>query len=451
MTSSLYSLPKLKSPKAAAPAMDNLTRQLQSIEADIQAGRLSDAASMLNLIGKAYPRDARIYVSGWLLANKTDNVAAALQAAERAVALAPNSATAHYCLADSRRRSGDIAAARTSIETALMLTPENLAYRELAVNLANLQADHGVSERHLRAAFTQNPKIPGIKTMIGNALRHQSKLDEAQKWLTEAVAQNVDDADAHNGLAMVAYQRDDMEAARAHLAEALRLQPGNQGYIYMNAVFSGQTPEQPPEDMTRGLFDRYASRFDSHLVGALKYRVPQTFAATILRQFPDRKLNVLDLGCGTGLLGAALGPIEGYFVGVDFSLPMLEEAKKHHVYSRLHNVNLLDALDATDANEYEVIVAADVFIYLGALDAAIRDSFKVLKAGGWLHFSLETTDEDGPDFEVRKSMRYAHNPAYVRRLLDAAGFVSQSFEETDLRTEQDVPIRGMLVSAQKPA
>lgn len=431
--------------------MDNLTRQLQAIEADINAGRLADAANMLNIVGRAYPRDARIYVAGWLLATKADNAAASLQAAERAVALAPTSATAQYCLADAQRRNGDITSARASVETALLLTPQNLTYRELAVNLANTQADHAAAERHLRVAFAQSPNIPGIKTMIGNSLRHQSNLDEAEKWLTEAVERNGDDAEAHNGLAMVAYQRDDMTAAKAHLAQALRLQPDNASYAYMDAVFSGKTPEQPPEDMTRGLFDRYATRFDSHLVGALKYRVPQTFAATILRQFPDRKLNVLDLGCGTGLLGAALGPIDGFFVGVDFSRPMLEEATKHGVYSRLHNVNLLDALSATDANEYEVIVAADVFIYMGALDAAINGSFKVLRPGGWLYFSLEVAPEDGENFEVRKSMRYAHNPAYVRRLLDSAGFVSQSFEDTDLRTEQEMPIRGLLVSAQKPA
>lgn len=451
MTSSPYSLPPVKTRKAAAADVDNITRQLQAIEADIAAGRLTDAANMLNVLGQAYPRDARVYVSGWLLATKADNTAAALQAAQRAVALAPGSATAHYCLADSQRRSGDITAARTSVETALMLMPSNLAYRELAVDLANNQADYAVAERHLLAAFAQNPNIPGIKTMIGNALRLQSRLDEAEKWLAEGVARNADDAEAHNGLAMVAYQRDDLTTARQHLSVALRLQPDNQGYQHMDAVLSGKTPEQPPEEMTRTLFDRYASRFDSHLVTALKYRVPQILAARILELYPDRKLNVLDLGCGTGLLGAALGLIEGFFVGVDLSLPMLEEAKKHNVYARLHHVNLLDALAATDAAEYEVIVAADVFVYMGALDAAISGAFKVLRPGGWLFFSVEAAPDSGPDFTVEKSMRYSHKPQYLKDLLARNGFVSVSTEDLDLRMEQDVAIPGLIVAAQKPA
>lgn len=451
MNSSPYSLPPVKPKKAAAADVDTITRQLQAIEADIAAGRLADAANMLNVLGQAYPRDARIYVSGWLLATKADNTSAALQAAERAVALAPNSATAHYCLADSQRRSGDVTAARTSVETALMLMPSNLTYRELAVDLANNQADYAVAERHLRAAFAQNPNIPGIKTMIGNALRLQSNLDEAEKWLTEALARNADDAEAHNGLAMVAYQRDDLATARTHLAEALRLQPGNAGYRHLDAVLSGRPPEQPPEEMTRTLFDRYASRFDSHLVTALKYRVPQILAARILELYPDRKLNILDLGCGTGLLGAALGLIEGFFVGVDLSLPMLEEAKKHSVYARLHHVNLLDALAATDAAEYEVIVAADVFVYMGALDAAISGAFKVLRPGGWLFFSVEAAPEDGPDFTVEKSMRYSHKPQYLKDLLVRNGFTSISTQDLDLRMEQEVAIPGLIVAAQKPA
>ena len=130
---------------------------------------------------------------------------------------------------------------------------------------------------------------------------------------------------------------------------------------------------------------------------------------------------------------------------------MLEEAAKHKVYSRFHHVNLLEALEATDANEYEVIVAGDVFIYVGALDAAIANSFKVLRPGGWMFFSCEDTPDDGPDFVVRKSMRYAQSRKYVKRLLEASGFAAPLIETLELRKELDVAITGFLVSVQKPA
>lgn len=448
MAGSKFSLPPIKRPGSDAEAR---TRQLAAVESDVQAGRLPEAAALLNELAEADPNDVRVYVAGWMLASKAGNTAGALQAAQRAVALAPMSALAHFCLSEALQGQGDIAAARASVNQALMLEPANLRYRGLAVNLANSQADHAAAETHLRTAFAQKKDIPGIKTMIGNALRYQSKFDEAATWLSEAIAINPDDVDALHGLAMVAYLRDDLVTAQRHLSAALKHRPADPGYLYMDAIFRGETPEQPPEAMTRGLFDRYANRFDTHLVGALKYRVPQKIAAAILALFPDRKLNILDLGCGTGLLGASLGRIDGYFVGVDLSKPMLDEAAKHNVYARFHQVNLLDALEATDANEYEVIVAADVFIYLGALDSAIANAFKVLRPGGWMFFSCEDTPDDGPDFVVRKSMRYAQSQKYVKRLLETTGFTQPSIEEMDLRMEQEQAITGFLVSVQKPA
>ncbi|MBC7710042.1 MAG: methyltransferase [Rhizobacter sp.] len=449
MADSRYTLPKAS--KRGAAEAEALNRQLLAVEADIEAGRLSEAAATLNQLVVAHPKDGRLYVAGWLLANKAGNVEAAYQSARHAVALAPTSGTALYCLSDAEHKRGNIDAARKSVEQALLYTPTNLLVLQHAINLANAQSDHAVSERYLRTAFAQNSEIPHIKTMIGNSLRYQSRHDESELWLNEAITLDADDADAHHGLAMIAYLRDQHAKAAEHLAHALRVRPDDDGFLYMNAIFSGETPALQPEGMARGLFDRYAKSFDTHLVGALKYRVPHLIAKMIVERFPERNLNVLDLGCGTGLLGAELGSINGYFVGVDLSLPMLEEAKKRSVYSRLHHVNLLDSLDATDASEYEVIVAADVLIYIGALDVLIRNCFKVLKPGGWLFFSCEAAADDGPDFVLRKSMRYAQTTQYVTRLLGATGFAAPSIQAIDLRMEQDTVIPGYLVAVQKPA
>ncbi len=449
MADSRYSLPKAT--KKGAAEAEALNRQLLAVEADIQAGRLSDAAGSLNQLVAAHPKDGRLYVAGWLLANQAGNVEAAYLSAQRAVTLAPTSGTAFYCLSETERQLGDITAARESIEQAITHAPKNLQFQASAVNLALAQGDHAAAERSLRAAFQLDPNLSGIRTLLGNSLRAQNKLDEAKKCLLDAVALNADDADAHHGLAMIAHINNQRATSLEHVEHCLRLRPDDEQWVYLKAVFEGQTPATRPESMTRALFDPYATRFDADMVGALNYRVPQLIAQRVLAHFPERNINVLDLGCGTGLLGAALGPINGYFVGVDLSLPMMEEAKKHEVYSRLHNVNLLDALDATDANEYEVIVAADVFIYVGALDAAISGAFKVLKPGGWLFFSCESAPEDGPDFVLGKSMRYAQTTSYVKRLLDTSGFAASSIDAIDLRMEQQAVIAGFLVAAQKPA
>lgn len=451
MSNSPYSLPTMK-PTAQAAQERQAARapMFKAVEADIRAGRLREAAVALNALQQQDADDARLYVAGWMLAKEAGNMASALKSAERAVELAPMQALPHYCLAEAQRALGQLKEASDSIEKAVTLAPDDLKMRETAVNIATALGEHATAERHLRYAYSRNPKVPGIKTMIGAALRSQAKLDEAQEFFTGAVADNADDAHAHYGLAMVAHERGDRALALQHITDALRLHPDDGEFNYLRAVFAGETPERQPEAMTRGVFDQYAPRFDSHLVGALKYRVPQRIAALISEKFPARKLNILDLGCGTGLLGASLGTIDGHFVGVDLSMPMIDEAKKHKAYTRFHHVNLLDALDATDANEFEVIVAADVMIYVGALETPLRDAFKVLKPGGWLFFSCERAPETGPDLVVEKSLRYSHKESHVRRLLADDGFVDVSLEDVELRTEAGVAIPGYIVAAQKP-
>ncbi|MBL8310381.1 MAG: tetratricopeptide repeat protein [Burkholderiales bacterium] len=451
MSNSPYSLPTMK-PTAQATQERQAARAplFKAVEADIRAGRLREAAIALNALQQQDADDARIYVCGWMLAKEAGNLSSALKAAERAAELSPMQALPHYCLADAQRALGQTKEARDSIEKAVALMPDDLKFRETAVNLATALGDHAAAERHLRFAFSRNPNVPGIKSMIGAALRSQSKLDEAREFFAGAVADNPEDAHAHFGLAMVAHDQGQPEKATLHINDALRLHPDDPEFNYLRAVFAGETPARQPEGMTRAVFDQYAVRFDTHLVGALKYRVPQRIAALITEKFPARKLSILDLGCGTGLLGASLGAIDGHFVGVDLSMPMIDEAKKHKAYTRFHHVNLLDALDATDANEFEVIVAADVMIYVGALETPLRDAFKVLKPGGWLFFSCERAPEDGPDLVVEKSLRYSHKESHVRRLLAEDGYVEVAIEDVDLRTEGGVAIPGYIVAAQKP-
>ena len=445
MAQSRYSLP------TASRAADVLNRQLQAVESDIQAGRLAEAAQSLNELVRAHPKEGSVYVAGWMLANKTGNLEAAYQSAARAVELAPRSGTAHFCLAETEHRRGELEAARASIEQAVTLAPGVLQFRELAVNIAHAQLDYAFAEKQQRAAFAINKSIPGIQTMIGHSLRLQGKFEPSATWLNDAIALDPDDANAHHELAMVAYALDDTALAQRHINEALRVRPQDDEFVYLQAVLSGNTPAHPPESVVGNLFDRSASHYDAQQVGKLNYLLPSLIAQKILAHFPDRNINLLDLGCGTGLLGAALGTINGYFVGVDLSLPMIDEAKKHNLYSRFHHVNLLDALDATDGNEFEVIVAADVFTYVGELDAAIGNAFKVLKAGGWLYFSCESAPDNGADYVLGKSMRYAHSTRYVTRLLKAAGFARPTIDAIDLRTDETTLIPGYLVSVQKPA
>ncbi|MCZ2134569.1 MAG: methyltransferase domain-containing protein [Burkholderiales bacterium] len=451
MTKSPYSLPPVKTKRDELAAQEHAVAiALRTIEQDIAQGELQRAATALNTLQTEHPSDARVYIAGWMLAAKAENSAAAVASARRATELAPMSPLGWDCLHRAHIANGNVAAAREAIEQALVLAPANLAYREQAINLAMQQADYATGERHLRVAYGQNPKLPHLKAMIGNTLRYQEKFDEAVEWLAEALADDMDDPDAHQGLALIEYQRGNSERALASLDAALKVRPDDESLRYLRSVVAGEKPAQQPAAMVRSLFERYANRFDQHLVGALKYRVPQQIAGMIVERFPDRTLNLLDLGCGTGLLGAALGPINGYFVGVDLSHAMIEQARRHGVYSRFHIVDIAEALAATDANEYEVIVAADVLVYIGDITRILRDAFKVLRPGGWLFFSCEKASNSAVPYQIEKSMRYSHGVDHVHQSLDASGFTELTISDIGLRADGDAMIPGFLVATRKP-
>ena len=145
-----------------------------------------------------------------------------------------------------------------------------------------------------------------------------------------------------------------------------------------------------------------------------------------------------------------MGPIEGVLVGVDLSGDMITQAARHRVYDRFHQVNLLDALQATPENLYHVITALDVFIYVGGLEAVIPNAFRILLPDGRFVFSCETGLDGDADYVLRSTYRYTHHRSYVQRLLAQAGFDDITMQDRVLRFEADQPVAGILVTARKP-
>ena len=161
--------------------------------------------------------------------------------------------------------------------------------------------------------------------------------------------------------------------------------------------------------------------------------------------------HVLDLGCGTGVLGLYLGRIEGFLIGVDCSRQMVQQAKRHGVYDRFHTVNLHDALAETPDALYHVITALDVFIYAGALQQAIPNAHRILRPGGHFIFSCETAPEGGAELVLQTNGRYAHRRDHVEQLCRNAGFVRVDVEDVVLRKENDQPVHGFVITAHKAA
>ena len=216
---------------------------------------------------------------------------------------------------------------------------------------------------------------------------------------------------------------------------------------FRDAVARGETPRTQPAALVTELFDGLAARFEKHLVGRLHYRVPHRVADLVLERWRDRKLDLLDLGCGTGLLGLCLGRLQGRLTGIDLSARMLDQAAPLGLYDELQHGDALMHLRAMPMQYYDCIAACDVFIYVGDLSEIIPAAFDRLRAGGMLIFSCEETQPDEGDLLLRASGRYAHSRESIARLCRVAGFTACTFEDMTLRIEAQSPIAGYIAIA----
>jgi predicted TPR repeat methyltransferase len=222
-------------------------------------------------------------------------------------------------------------------------------------------------------------------------------------------------------------------------------EPALVGY-YLAAVTGEPLPGGTPATYVRRLFDDYAADFDQHLVGTLGYQAPERLAQRLAVHAPFA--SALDLGCGTGLCGPRLRPMTKRLVGVDLSGEMLAKARSLGAYDELLQAEIVEHLHdaAARGSMHDLVVAADVFIYVGELAGVFAGVEAVTRPGAILAFSVEPDDEpSSPGVRLLPSLRYAHAPGYLRALAAQHGFEVIAMDREPIRVEQARPIDGLYV------
>ncbi|MGZ6037909.1 MAG: tetratricopeptide repeat protein [Phenylobacterium sp.] len=229
------------------------------------------------------------------------------------------------------------------------------------------------------------------------------------------------------------------EAAALVARSWAALRPDNIEAIHLrDAALAHVTARQPAELVARS-FDEIADDFDDRLVRRLAYQGPERLAALIAGHAgADGSLDVLDLGCGTGLCASFLRPYARLLVGIDLSAGMLAKAAARGLYDHLEVADLLTVLGERGV-AWDLLVAADTFPYLGDLSAVFDGAAAGLKPGSWFAFSTEACAGEG--FLLKGNGRYAHSDRYIERL--AAGrFEIVARTAATLRREAATPVEG---------
>ena len=213
----------------------------------------------------------------------------------------------------------------------------------------------------------------------------------------------------------------------------------------------GHTVRSPSKYM-RGLFDGFSHHYDDTMLNKLDYRGHLHVRAMTERVRPRLKpppWRILDLGCGTGLVGVALRALAAgsRLDGLDISPRMLEAARARGIYSDLI-LGDLETVLAESGPLYDLIVSADTMTYFGDLAPALSGVAKRLERGGFYVFASEAKAGEG--WEKTKVHRYRHGESYLRAEAARAGLGVADLFECTLRLEEGQPVLGSSVALRKP-
>ena len=203
----------------------------------------------------------------------------------------------------------------------------------------------------------------------------------------------------------------------------------------------------------RALFDGYAPRFERHLVDSLAYVGP-ALVRDALPPEPRRFATVLDLGCGTGLMGAAIRDRTGHLAGVDLSPRMLAHARAklcqgRPLYDRLAEGELCAFLAGEPEGCADLCLAADVLIYVSDLGPVLAAVARALRIGGVAAFTVQS--HAGAGAVLGTDGRFAHADDHVRAAASGAGLALLTLRDADVRTEAGRPVPGRVVVLRRTA
>lgn len=406
---------------------------------------------------------------------------------ERVLEAAPGHPDAMCMLGVLEHQLGNNERAIELIRAAVERVPGFMGFH---LNLGNVYAGCMKLEEALRSyerALDLQPDEPDLHNNIGAVLHALRRFDLARAAFERVLAIRPDHPRAWNNLGLLHETLGDLPASIRSYLKALELSPGNgitaimlgraffklgqrdkaievyrqwslmfpddpQARHMLAAATGEDVPGRAADDYVEKHFDSFSASFEQVLNERLEYRAPQLCASMLEAHLPppSRSLDLVDLGCGTGLCGPLIAPWARKLVGVDLSTGMLSRARSKGVYESLVKDELTAFLESTP-DGWDAAVCADTLCYFGDLHAMLRSSAAALRSGGLLVYTVEAlADDDAEQPQIQISGRYAHPRRHLDQAAAAAGLESVEARREVLRREGGEPVNGWLVALRRP-
>ena len=346
-----------------------------------------------------------------------------------------------FNLGNSLRLDKNCTEAAVAFEAAIAEQP-NYAEAEFELGRCyDVLANYDAALAHYRNAIELDPTELRASSSAGDILMRLGQYRDAIFYYDQALAQNPEFFPALAGKAKTLLNLGEREAAVRAMEHCLKLSPADPAINHLiHAAQGGDHPVAAQEYIVE-LFDNYAESFDKHLVQALGYRAPEALRELFLDHCEKdyRAHHMVDLGCGTGIVGKAFHELCDKRTGIDLSPRMLEICLQTEAYTTLVEGELITSLNAMDS-AFDLFIAADSVVYFGDIEPLSLAIASKANSGAFILLSTETST--APGYTLLESGRYAHSQRYVEEIFGAAGFSLLECRSSKLRQERGEWILG---------
>jgi len=155
------------------------------------------------------------------------------------------------------------------------------------------------------------------------------------------------------------------------------------------------------DEKSRALYRDWAETYDDTMLQGLQYLSPQTVARLLADHLADRQAEVLDIGCGTGLLGQGLAG-HGFTTidGLDVSPEMVQVAQRRGVYRNFIVADLNQPPAIADAR-YGGMSCCGTFTHGHVGAGCLDELFRVLRPGAPFAFTVKLEVLESLGFRAR--------------------------------------------------
>lgn len=170
-------------------------------------------------------------------------------------------------------------------------------------------------------------------------------------------------------------------------------------------------------------FDKEAASWDEN---PARVKLANNIALTISKQITlTPEMDIMDFGCGTGLLTFQLQPFVRSVTGVDSSQGMLDVFNSKIAKLKLNNVTALFAdLDRGDklTGKYHLVLSSMALHHIKEIEPLFTQFYKVTAPGGYL--CIADLDLDGGQFHEENTgvFHFGFDRAYLRNVFIKAGY-----------------------------